>query len=141
MVPAIEIVCERVEQMAPVIEQMGPSLSSSAIIEEVRDLRVNRLDPWTPSRATLERSPEFKFQLITTHSPVPFANSCVCMITGLVFAKQNVVAAHVWKFATGGKGLEDLGLSRDIVDTVANGFLCIKAVEKCFDIKDICFFF
>jgi len=64
-----------------------------------------------------------------------------CMVLDKFYPRNRVKAAHIWKHATHGLGLEEFGLEASDVDSPRNGLLLSEDLEKSFDNKDICFIY
>ena len=60
-----------------------------------------------------------------------------CMASGMVLPQHLVRAAHIWKYATGGEGLEVFGLRIVDVHNTRNGLLVAEKVDSAFDVKRV----
>jgi hypothetical protein len=61
------------------------------------------------------------------------------MVLDRFFARDKVIASHIWKLSTGGDGLLEFGLHPMDLDSTRNGLLLCKSIEEAFDVKDVCF--
>ena len=64
----------------------------------------------------------------------------VCMATGLVLPKSNVIASHIMPLANR-RSMRAMGLTRHDIWNPRNGMLLYKSIEKAFDRMEIVSFF
>jgi len=100
-----------------------------------------RLDAWTPSKKSKTEQKEFKEALIDYYQRADpnQPNNLFCMILNRSIQRDQVIASHIWKFATHGEGLEEFGLDKSDVSSPRNGLLLAKPIENAFDSKQVCF--
>lgn len=105
-------------------------------------LASDMVDCWGSSQRTRTEQEDFKNRLIDYYERNGVQPGDVkCMILDTDLPRKDVVAAHLWKRATRGKGLQLLGLPRDAVHHVRNGLLLHRSIEAEFDDKNICFLY
>lgn len=130
------------EQLRAQNAQLGRLLPM--LFQEAQRARVKRLDPWTSAHRTKIEQAAFKQSLLMFYArrepdtPVdpPWAR---CMASGAVLPAPLVKAAHIWKHATGGDGLEEFGLKPLDVHSSRNGLLLASQLEAAFGVKRIAF--
>jgi hypothetical protein len=116
------------------------------LISETRRLRLLRLDPWRNSnRSDLEQA-EFKTALLcfyecAAQEEAPEMPMARCMVSNQVFPQPVVIASHIWKYCTGGSGLDEFGLRLADLHSPRNGLLLASEIEAAFDNKRVAFSF
>jgi len=68
-------------------------------------------------------------------------NMLFCMVLNRGYPRVNIRAAHIWKHATHGEGLEEFQLDASDISSERNGFLLAEAIEGAFDSKQLCFLY
>jgi hypothetical protein len=120
-----------------IVERLASRIFTSLepLISETRRLRLLRLDPWRNSnRSDLEQA-EFKTALLSFYecaapeeaSKRPMAR---CMVSNQVFPQPVVIASHIWKYCTGGSGLDEFGLRLADLHSPRNGLLLASEIEE-----------
>jgi hypothetical protein len=120
-----------------------------ALLREVNLLRTNRLNPWERDSARTtgsQRSPEFREKVIKYYKRITNSRKQVkCQVLDVLIpfeqAKVNIVATHIWKASTRGKGLHDFGLQPIEVNSPRNGLFITKGIEEAFDNQQVCFLY
>ena len=149
---AVAQLSEQLRAQSALSEQLRAQSAQSAqlgrllpmLFQEAQRARVKRLDPWTSTHRTKIEQAAFKQSLLMFYArrepdkPVdtPWAR---CMASGAVLPAPLVKAAHIWKHATGGDGLEEFGLKPLDVHSSRNGLLLASQLEAAFDVKRIAF--
>ena len=90
------------------------------------------LDPWKdlPSDSSRERKTFRKKVLSYYCGPDEDAAPC-CMVTRLAAGgDKGVVAAHIWPFSRGGRGLERFGLSPQDANEARNGLRSLGLLRR-----------
>jgi hypothetical protein len=123
-----------VKKQLKVVRRM--SLRFKLICEELGVQRSDRLDIWTDGKRSRIENKAFRksvidFYQIGTATPV-------CMVTGVA---NEVVAAHLYKSSTRGRGLIEYGLKRLDYRNPRIGVLLVKSIEEAFDVKKVCFLY
>ena len=100
------------------------------IVREVNLTRKNRLNPWERESARTtgsKRSENFRKKVISYYGRVsPSKKDVKCQVldilTPIKEAQDKIIAAHIWKASTRGKGLEEFGLilSGSQIDKIDN---------------------
>lgn len=110
--------------------------------KELRMAKRQRMDCWTPSKRTQTEQTEFKQKVIEFYQRqdpnVP--GNLLCMVLNRSYPRDQVRAAHMWKYKTYGKGLEEFGLEYSDVSSPRNGLILAEGIEQAFDAKQVCFF-
>eukprot|EP00128_Syssomonas_multiformis_P001146 Colp12_sorted_trinity150504_noHs@13315 len=110
------------------------------LVKEMDIFKLTYLDVWTPSKRTRSQQVAFKQSVIQFYRPKSRGN-LNCMILNKCYPRDTVVAVHIWKKCTDGKGLRSFGLSETDVDDPRNGLLLVKPIEEAFDNKQLCFIY
>jgi len=102
-----------------------------------------RLDVWTPSKRSMKEQADFKDKLIAFYKrdDPKDPNMLFCMVLNRGYPRVNIRAAHIWKHATHGEGLEEFQLDASDISSERNGFLLAEAIEGAFDSKQLCFLY
>lgn len=113
---------------------------TSFVAKEVVIQHRMRMDKWTSSKRTKKESIAFKNSLIEFYQcKHQTDNSLIkCMILDQFFARDSVIAGHIWKHETAGEGLEEFGLQCKDLHNPRNGILMCSGFEKAFDVKQVC---
>lgn len=98
-----------------------------------------RMDPWTTSKRSIEEQQNFKQALVNYYQRDAGNNQLYCMVLNRAYDRQHVIASHIWKYCTRGKGLNEFGLKATDINNPRNGLLVAEGIEKAFDIKQLCF--
>ena len=100
-----------------------------------------RFDNWRSSTRSRQEQTAFKESLINFYncSDPSDPNILKCMVLDRFFAKDKVIASHIWKFSTGGDGLLEFNLHPKDLNSTRNGLLLCESIVKAFDVKDVCF--
>ena len=100
-----------------------------------------RMDIWTESKRTKVEQSDFKEALVTYYerNHPSEQNFLKCMVMNRFFSRETVIASHIWKYSTNGRGLEEFGLPESSVSEARNGLLLCKNIEQAFDTKRLCF--
>jgi hypothetical protein len=62
-------------------------------------------------------------------------------LTPITEAEDKILAAHIWKVSTRGKGLEEFGLLPEEINNARNGMFLTKGIEDAFDKQQVCFLY
>lgn len=132
-----------VHKLLPFIEVL-PNL-----LREVNLTRKNRLNPWERESARTtgsKRSENFRKKVISYYGRVsPSKKDVKCQVldilTPIKEAQDKIIAAHIWKASTRGKGLEEFGLEEKDVNSARNGLFLTKGIEDAFDKQQVCFLY
>ena len=155
----LRLACAVASNLAPVPE--GRVLESIAALTEVvtrlvhglepfiaeeRRKRLLRLDPWRSGNRSVQEQAEFKAALLGFYTcdaepEAPTKPMAKCMVSGKVFPRPVVIASHVWKFSTGGAGIDEFGLRVSDLNSPRNGLLLASEIEVAFDTKRVSFSF
>lgn len=119
------------------------------LLREVQLTRKSRLNPWERESARTtgsKRNPEFRQKVITFYRRASISKKNVkCQVldvyTPIEEAQGKIIAAHIWKASTRGKGLEDFGLEENDVNSPRNGLFLTKGIEDAFDKQQVCFLY
>jgi hypothetical protein len=119
------------------------------VAEEVNKSRRKRLNCWERESARTtgsQRNANFRQKLINYYKRASSSGKNVkCQILDVFVSKaeaQNtIIAAHIWKASTGGKDLDEFGLSTDYVNDARNGVFLTKGIEDAFDNQQVCFLY
>ena len=98
------------------------------IVHEVVASQRSRLDIWTPSKVTRKENPNFKANLISFYECNGSTGKIKCMILNEYLSTDIVIASHIFKAATLGKGLESFGLKPVDVHNKRNGILLYEKI-------------
>lgn len=111
------------------------------VVKRLRDDAVEKADIWTNTKRTIEEQEAFKAELIGYYQRGDSQNPNVltCMVLNRPFDRRFVIASHIWKSSTRGKGLEMFNLTPDALNDPRNGILVAKGIEEAFDNKHLCF--
>ena len=119
------------------------------LLREVNLSRRNRLNPWERESARTtesQRSDKFRKKVIAYYGRATNSKKNVkCQIldelTPNEEARDKIIAAHIWKASTRGKGLEDFGLQASDVNRARNGLFLTRGIEDAFDKQQVCFLY
>ena len=119
------------------------------VSEEVNKTRKSRLNCW--ERESLrttgsKRDPNFRRKVISHYKRESNSGKRVkCQILDEYvphdIARQTIIAAHIWKAETRGKGLDEFGLFEADINSARNGIFVTKGIEDAFDHQQVCFLF
>jgi len=113
----------------------------SILVKETVYSARDRLDVWTPSKRTRSEQADWKAELIQYYDRRYVSDDrIVCMVLNKAYDRRDVVAAHIWKKATGGKYLNEFKLKATDVDNVRNGIVVCRGFEQAFDEKRVTFY-
>ena len=100
-----------------------------------------RLDIWEDSKRSKVEQADFKENLINyyQHQHPSDPNLLRCMVLDDFFPRNLVIASHIWKYSTNGRGLDEFGLLEENLSSARNGILMCRKIEEAFDIKRLCF--
>lgn len=109
----------------------------------IRESNVTDLDIWTENGRSKKEQGNFKNDLIKYYKRKKsyFSTDLHCMILDQPFPRDQVIASHIWKYSTRGRGLQKFGLTVKDETNPRNGLLLVKALEEAFDVKYICFLY
>jgi hypothetical protein len=146
----------------PALSQHNDSLADTAVhkllsfievlpdlLREVNLTRKIRLNPWERESARTtgsKRSDKFREKVIAYYRPISQSKKNVkCQVldvfTPIEEAQDKIIAAHIWKASTRGKGLEEFGLEDNDVNSPRNGLFLTKGIEDAFDKQQVCFLY
>lgn len=119
------------------------------LLREVSLTRKIRLNPWERESARTtgsKRSDKFRKNVISYYRLISQSKKNVkCQIldkfTPIEEAQDKIIAAHIWKASTRGKGLEEFGLEETNVNSSRNGLFLTKGIEEAFDKQQVCFLY
>ena len=119
------------------------------LLREVNLSRRSRLNPWErESDRTTEskRSEKFRKKVIAYYGRATNSKKNVkCQVLDELTpngeAQDKIIAAHIWKASTRGKGLGDFGLQASDVNSARNGLFLTKGIEDAFDNQQVCFLY
>ena len=119
------------------------------VIREVGIQRKSRLNCWERESARTtgsQRKPQFRQDVIEFYGRMSNSGKSVrCQILDEYilskWANDKIIAAHIWKASTRGKGLEEFGLQAEDVNSARNGLFLTKGIEEAFDRQQICFLY
>lgn len=96
---------------------------------------------WSESKRTKGEQKEFRTDLINFYQreDPQNPNNLICMVLNQSLPKAAVIASHIWKSCTRGKGLDRFGLDATDLNSPRNGLLLAEPIEKAFDVLDVCF--
>ena len=98
-----------------------------------------RMDPWISSKRSQTEQQDFKQRLIKYYQRADPPNNIFCMVLNKSYPSKQVIAFHIWKSATNGKGMDEFGLKAKDLHSERNGLLLASAIEQAFDVKRVCF--
>ena len=113
------------------------------LAKSAREARLEKLDCWTEGKRTKFEQTAFKDSLVQHYQRgVPGNTSHLkCMLLDKPLPRDQVRAAHIWKFCTQGEGLGAFGLVKTDLSNPRNGMLLCVPIEEAFDIKRVCFIY
>ena len=119
------------------------------LLREVNMTRKSRLNPWENESARTtgsKRNEKFRKKVIAYYDRATNSKKNVkCQIldelTPVKEAQDRIIAAHIWKASTRGKGLEEFGLDSNDVNSARNGLFLTKGIEDAFDKQQVCFLY
>ena len=119
------------------------------LLREVNLTRKIRLNPWERESARTtgsKRSDKFRKKVISYYRCASQSKKSVkCQVldilTPIEEAQDKIIAAHIWKASTRGKGLEEFGLEENDVNSPRNGLFLTKGIEDAFDRQQVCFLY
>ncbi len=111
------------------------------VAKEVEVQHRLRMDVWSESKRSQHEQESFKTSLIQFYQRQDPSDDkrLRCMILNDFFPRQLVIASHIWKYCTRGRGLEEFGLNEEDLNSPRNGILMCKEIEQAFDTKRLCF--
>jgi hypothetical protein len=106
------------------------------------------LNCWDSSSARTtgsQRSVDFRRKVIKYYQRASKSEKQVkCQVLDELTPRENagtIVAGHIWKASTRGKGLADFGLQASDVNSPRNGLFLTKGIEEAFDNQQVCFLY
>jgi len=116
------------------------------VLREVGRQQIKRRGCWTPSNASLKRGRSREENQAWKDGLIAFyqddfrkANNSMCMVLSASKTRAHVRASHIWKYATGGRGLGEFGLAATEVTSMRNGLLLTTGIEMAFDSLQLTF--
>ena len=119
------------------------------LLRELNLTRKTRLNCWERESARTtgsKRDGKFRKQVIAFYDRASNSRKTVkCQIldelTPITEAEDKIIAAHIWKASTRGKGLEEFGLLPKEISNARNGMFLTKGIEDAFDKQQVCFLY
>eukprot|EP00339_Tiarina_fusa_P003020 CAMPEP_0117010082 /NCGR_PEP_ID=MMETSP0472-20121206/8983_1 /TAXON_ID=693140 ORGANISM="Tiarina fusus, Strain LIS" /NCGR_SAMPLE_ID=MMETSP0472 /ASSEMBLY_ACC=CAM_ASM_000603 /LENGTH=304 /DNA_ID=CAMNT_0004712537 /DNA_START=75 /DNA_END=989 /DNA_ORIENTATION=+ len=119
------------------------------LLREVNLTRKSRLNCWERESARTtgsKRDGKFRKKVIAFYDRASNSRKTVkCQIldelTPITEAEDKIIAAHIWKASTRGKGLEEFGLLPKEINNARNGMFLTKGIEDAFDKQQVCFLY
>jgi hypothetical protein len=119
------------------------------LLREVNLTRKSRLNCWERESARTtgsKRDGKFRKKVIAFYDRASKSRKTVkCQIldelTPITEAEDKIIAAHIWKASTRGKGLEEFGLLPKEINNARNGMFLTKGIEDAFDKQQVCFLY
>lgn len=119
------------------------------LLREVNLTRRSRLNCWERESARTtgsKRDDKFRKKVIAFYDRASNSKKNVkCQIldelTPIAEAQDKIIAAHIWKASTRGKGLDEFGLLPKDINSPRNGIFLTKGIEDAFNKQQVCFLY
>jgi hypothetical protein len=109
-----------------------------------KEFNASEYDIWTERGRSVAEQADFKRRLVKYYNCKnwwPFGTKLRCMVTNEWLSPDVVIASHIWKSSTRGKGLLTFGLTINDLTDPRNGLLVLKDIQNAFDMKQLCFLY
>lgn len=117
--------------------------NTSFLVRRERERSIGDADIWTDGKRSDVEEADFRVALIKFYERANQTDPAACprcmILDAPLRETHHVIASHIWKSATRGRGLEQFNLDRDDLNDPRNGLLLAKPIEDAFDSKRLCF--